>query len=72
MGSRIADGKKENGDYIFTFHDGPVMDVETAFKLAINNAGVDDVTFHDLRRTVAGRLIFGGWNPEGCTGIIRT
>ena len=57
---RIADGKKQNADYIFTFHGEPVMDIKTAFNIACDNAKIEDCKFNELRYAFASQLILKG------------
>ena len=57
---RVADGKDQNKDYVFTFHGEPVKDIKTAFKVALGNADIKDFRFHDLRHTFASQLILKG------------
>ena len=46
---RVADGKEQNTDYVFTFNGEPVKDIKTA----VNNAKIDDSRYHDCRHTFA-------------------
>jgi integrase len=50
--------KKSEGDYVFMNKEtgGPVTEVKTAFNNACAEAGIKNLTFHDLRRTGATRL----------------
>ena len=57
---RVADGKKQNTEYVFTFHGEPVRDIKTAFKVALNSSKIEDFHFHDLRHTFASQLLLKG------------
>jgi integrase len=57
---RLADGKNQNTDYIFTFHGEPVMDIKTGFNKACDDAKIEDCRFHDLRHTFASQLVLNG------------
>jgi len=52
-------GPKEKGR-VFTYNGKPIGSVKTAFNTARNNAGLNDVRFHDLRHTFASRLVQAG------------
>lgn len=46
---------------VFTRRNGqPWGDVDTAFRSALKNAGIEDCTFHDLRHTAASHLVMRG------------
>jgi integrase len=53
-----------DGEYVFPSKKtgGHVLDVKTGFNAACEDAGIDDLTFHDLRRTAATRLGEAGAN----------
>ena len=40
-------------DWVIEWRDGPVLSVKKGFSALVRRAGLKDVTFHDLRRTVA-------------------
>lgn len=60
FGLRVADGKKQNKDFIFTLHGEPIKDIKTAFRLTCDRANIEDFRFHDLRHTFASQLILKG------------
>ena len=49
-------GPKDAGP-VFTFNGKAIASVKTAFNNARENAGLEDVRFHDLRHTFASRLV---------------
>ena len=57
---RLADGKKQDADYVFTVNGDPVKDIKTAFNAAMKRAEIEDFRFHDLRHTFASQLILKG------------
>ncbi len=57
---RIADGKEQNMDCVFTFHGEPVKCIKTAFRPAVDEAKIDNLRFHDLRHTFASQLLLKG------------
>lgn len=60
FGLRVADGKKQNKDLIFTLHGEPIKDIKTAFRNACDRASIEDFRFHDLRHTSASQLVLKG------------
>src|SRR5947209_20153477 len=49
------------GDAVFrTPQGGPYRNFRTAFERAVQQAGLEDFTFHDLRHTFASRLVMAG------------
>jgi integrase len=52
--------KKMSSKYIFTYQDEPFKGIKTAFKKALNEAGIDDFRFHDLRNTFASQVLLKG------------
>lgn|GEM_PF-647049 len=53
--------KKAKGKYLF--HDGhgrPIADIRKAFDQAVKKAGLEDVHFHDLRRTFGTECVLKG------------
>ena len=57
---RIAKGKDQSLEYVFTFNGEPIKDIKTSFKKALKDAEIDDFRFHDLRHTFASQLILKG------------
>lgn len=56
---------KRKGEYIFHDPNGkPFDDVKKSFNNAVNRAGLEDVRFHDLRRTFATYCVFGKVAPK--------
>jgi integrase len=56
-------GKMEastEGPVFRTPHGGPYHNFRTAFERAVQHAGLEDFTFHDLRHTFASRLVMAG------------
>jgi len=41
-------------------HDGPVKSLDTAFKVALNRAGIEDFKWHDLRHTAISLMVMSG------------
>lgn len=59
----IALSSVKEGDHTCVFrgrHGGPIVDPKRAWEKAINESGVEDFVFHDLRHTFASRLIMRG------------
>lgn len=57
---RIADGKRQNMDYVFTFRGEPIKCIKTTFRFAVDNSKINDFRFHDLRHTFASQLLLKG------------
>lgn len=54
---------KENPEsqYVFCHKDGaPILDIKKSFSTALNNSGITDFRFHDLRHTAASYLVMAG------------
>ena len=49
------------GPVFHTLHGGPYRNFRTAFEQAVQHAGLEDFTFHDLRHTFASRLVMTMW-----------
>jgi integrase len=50
-----------NEGLVFRSRNGtPYRSFRTAFETAVRKAGIEDLTFHDLRRTFASRLVMAG------------
>ena len=47
-------------DHVFTYNGRPVKEVKRSFNLAIENAGITDFRFHDLRHTFASHMVMKG------------
>jgi integrase len=52
--------KEMSSKYVFTYQGEPFKGIKTAFKKALNGAGIDDFRFHDLRHTFASQVILNG------------
>jgi integrase len=64
--------EKSEGEYLFPNikMGGYIKDVKTAFNSACEDAGIDGLTFHDLRRTGATRLGEGGANAFYISAVL--
>ena len=59
-----------NDQFVFLYKFRPVKSVNLAFTNARRRAGIKDLTFHDLRHTVASRLVSKGANPVSIKNIL--
>jgi integrase len=57
--------KKAKGPYLFHDRKGkPFKDIKKTFNEAVRGAKLEDVTFHDLRKTFATECVFNGVPPK--------
>ena len=65
----------QHPDFVFTYHGKRILDIKTAFRRALRQAGITDYRWHDNRHTWASILIqngvplhelqeMGGWKPH--------
>lgn len=52
--------KKAKDEYVLSRRRSPIRNFKTAFNNAVQKAGVDPFTFHDLRHTYASNLVMAG------------
>jgi len=61
----LKHGEKKHGDYVFHDRYGmPFKDIKTSFHAAVERAGLQDVRFHDIRRTFATMCVFNNVSPK--------
>lgn len=58
---KAENGSDPNG-HVFLYKGKPVKDIKVSFKKACERAGIEDLHFHDLRRTAATRMLNRGAN----------
>jgi len=67
----LEKSKRENkSEFVFLYKSRPVKSIQIAFSNARHKAGIKDLTFHDLRHTVASRLISKGADPVTVKNIL--
>lgn len=57
-------------EFVFLYKSRPVKSINAAFTNARRRAGIKDLTFHDLRHTVASRLVSKGADPVTVKNIL--
>lgn len=57
-------------EFVFLYKSRPVKSINAAFTNARQRAGIKDLTFHDLRHTVASRLTSKGADPVTVKNIL--
>ena len=55
-----SQGTLSLNSHLFTYRNKPLKDIRTAFKNACKRAGIKNLRIHDLRHTVATRLVLAG------------
>lgn len=63
--------KNSNSPYIFCKQNGNTFDWRTAFRLACRRAGINGITFHDLRRTFGSQLAMAGIDLNTIRELMR-
>jgi integrase len=67
------DGKPvqtHNSNYVFSYKGKPVNDVKRAFNKALDDAGIQDFRFHDLRHTFASHFVMRGGSIKSLQEIL--
>ena len=67
------DGKpvqKQNSKDVFSYNDKPVKDVKRAFNKALEDAGIQDFRFHDLRHTFESHFVMRGGSIKSLQEIL--
>ncbi|HEX9666404.1 MAG TPA: site-specific integrase [Thermodesulfobacteriota bacterium] len=49
-----------SSEYVFNYKGSPVKEIKSAFETALNKAKISRCRFHDLRHTIATRLVMNG------------
>lgn len=57
--ARVAEGKRP-GDYLFVWKGKRILDIKTSWSRVLQEAGIEDFHFHDLRHTFASNLVMSG------------
>ncbi len=60
LDGKPVDGHNQASDYVFIYKGKPVKNIKKSFKTALDNAGISDFRFHDLRHTFASQVIMRG------------
>ncbi|MBU2498452.1 MAG: site-specific integrase, partial [Proteobacteria bacterium] len=60
MDGKPVDNRPCKSEYVFNYNGRPVSEVKRSFKKALDDAGIEDFRFHDLRHTFASHMIMRG------------
>ena len=63
-------GKSPTG-YVYLYNDRPIKNIKSSWTTALEKAGIENLHFHDLRRTGATRLLKRGANIVTIQKILR-
>jgi integrase len=54
------ENRPSKSEYVFNYHGQQVSEVKRSFKKALDDAGIEDCRFHDLRHTFASHMVMRG------------
>jgi integrase len=55
-----VENRPSESEYVFNYHGRQVSEVKRSFKKAMEDAGIEDCRFHDLRHTFASHMVMRG------------
>jgi integrase len=57
LDGKPVEDRPSNSEYVFNYHGCHVSEVKRSFKKALEDAGIEDFRFHDLRHTFASHMV---------------
>jgi len=60
LDGKPVQNRSSKSEYVFNYHGRQVNEVKRSFKKALEDAGIEDCRFHDLRHTFASHMVMRG------------
>jgi integrase len=60
LDGKPVENRPSKSEYVFNYHGQQVSEVKRSFKKALDDAGIEDCRFHDLRHTFASHMVMRG------------
>jgi integrase len=60
LDGKPVENRPSKSEYVFNYHGRQVSEVKRSFKKALDDAGIEDFRFHDLRHTFASHMVMRG------------
>lgn len=68
--ARLLRAVEPSGDFVVQWKGRPVKSIRSGFQALVRRAGLEDVTFHDLRRTVATQALRRGHGFDAIAALL--